>query len=61
MRTCNTCDSTRIYWFRLDSDWGTGGDLTRLNPDEAYLSNDPDMRTDIDLDGLWCMNCQSFT
>ena len=57
---CGQCKGPRVYWFRLDADWGTAGDLTRVNSDEVYEANDPEDRTDVDLDGLWCANCKEF-
>jgi len=59
--TCKSCGGSRVFWFRLDADWGNGGDLTRLNPDEAYFSDDPTTRDEVDLDGKWCMDCGGFT
>ena len=28
---CANCDSEELYSFRLDSDWGTGGDYCPVN------------------------------
>ena len=35
MRKCPFCESSRLAHFRLDSDWGYGGDWTPENIDSA--------------------------
>ena len=36
MITCPKCNSSRIGRFRLDSDWGNGGDWSAANVDSAW-------------------------
>ena len=37
---CPSCGSERIGYFRLDSDWGHGGDWSSVNPAESYTKED---------------------
>lgn len=42
MIPCASCDSLRLLNIRKDSDWGSGGDQVRVNPDDVYEAGDPD-------------------
>ena len=37
---CPNCGSERIGYFRLDSDWGNGGNWSSANLDESYTKED---------------------
>jgi hypothetical protein len=53
---CKKCKSPRMVHVRLDSDWGHGGDVSRLNGDSYYKSEDlDDDRPDINIDV--CLEC----
>lgn len=55
---CKSCGSSRVLSIRLDSDWAMGGDVTRVNRDSYYESDDPkngDDRPDIYI--YHCLNC----
>lgn len=54
---CIACGSPRIMYFRKDSDWGSGGDLTRINDDSLYLPDDPDFGDSIDVTVVVCLAC----
>lgn len=47
----------RLVYFRLDADWGMGGDLNRINPDRLYENNDPQSRDEMDIEITICLNC----
>ena len=46
---CSRCNSQNVYGFRLDQDWGTGGDYTPVN------DNQDKERPDISI--YVCENC----
>lgn len=57
---CPKCGSRRLYHFRMDADWGTGGDLNRLNGPEHYKDGDPKDRHDIDIAVTICARCEGW-
>ena len=70
MKICPNCNSTRIAHFRLDSDWGHGGNFDPSNvtseydpdPDAEYTLEDLDRfdqneRVDIECDV--CLECST--
>ncbi len=57
---CPSCDSPRIGAFRLDSDWGSGGDWSIVNARDCYTLEqlrdfDHNMRPDVEC--YVCCNC----
>lgn len=40
MKLCPKCNSPRVAFFRLDEDWGTGGDWSQVNEDSMYEKSD---------------------
>lgn len=46
---CSRCDSQNVWHFRMDSDWGSGGDYNEVNGD-GYKDR-PDIQTYV------CENC----
>lgn len=57
---CNRCASPRLVYFRLDADWGLGGDMNRLNSDDFYEPNDPESRDEMDFSGTYCLACKNW-
>ena len=65
MQICPTCGSTRIGHFRLDADWGSGGDWFAQNEPESEAGY-----TELDMEGFrqnerpdveCCVCCQCST
>lgn len=52
---CKKCKSPRLLLVRLDSDWGDGGDVTKVNGDSFYEENDDEDRPDIYI--YHCLAC----
>lgn len=50
---CARCDSENVWHFRLDSDWGSGGDYSMLNAPHDYKDR-PDIAIDV-CEGCWAM------
>ena len=42
MNECPNCKSKRIGYLRIDSDWGSGGDWSKVNEDCDYTQDDLD-------------------
>ena len=62
MQICPTCGSKRIGYFRLDYDWGDGGDWYAQNNEAEYTELDLENfrrgeRPDIEC----CVCCQCLT
>lgn len=56
---CSKCGSKRLFHVRIDSDWGDGGDFTRLNADKYYNENDPENYEHIDIEFITCFECNA--
>lgn len=54
---CAKCGSHRLFHVRIDSDWGDGGDFTRINPNDCYKPTDPENYERIDIDYIVCFAC----
>jgi hypothetical protein len=70
MITCPRCSSTRVAYFRLDSDWGDCGSFSPANTDGRYephpdagYTRDDDRVFDgverIDIECAVCLECHS--
>ena len=49
MMKCSRCDSTNVWHFRMDSDWGSGGDYSPVNGGD--YKDRPDIEVEV------CENC----
>mgnify|MGYP003441408603 CR=1 FL=1 len=57
---CPNCTGYSIALFRLDSDWGTAGDFTQVNPDEDYNKYHLEVFNSgsrLDMEAYMCMEC----
>jgi hypothetical protein len=54
---CPVCASPRVAHFRLDSDWGYGGDWSQVNADDAYTEFDLANFRDNQRDDIECHVC----
>jgi hypothetical protein len=43
---CARCDSENVWHFRMDSDWGSGGDYYMLNSPHYYKDR-PDIEVNV--------------
>jgi hypothetical protein len=57
---CSKCGSKRLFNVRIDSDWGNGGDFTRVNENEYYESSDPESYDHIDISFTICLECYEY-
>lgn len=57
---CSRCAGPRVVYFRLDSDWYDGGDLSRINGADDYLQDDPDLGDTLEISGTYCLRCGDF-
>lgn len=62
IRVCEKCQSPRLLHIRKDSDWGYGGDQTRVNDDEHYESGDAETGPlEQEIEYTICLNCGSMS